>query len=166
MRSFWVIWIGALAMLGCGNNGGENPTSSCLREPDGGTNDVNPSSPVVTNVAWDALGFCQQDARNNFNIFVFAEDPDSPLLELTFDLDVPSCTRVASDYNLFVLSCPNDGPATGVACAEDPDGNFSSRVGFTFQVCETGSCTQSPDACDPLLVDPEPPSGGGSSLAK
>lgn len=159
MRSFWVTWmlIGALAMLGCANNGGENPTSSCLSERDGGTNGVNPSSPVVTNIAWDALGFCQEDARSNYNIFVFAEDPDSPLLELTFDVNVPDCTQVASDYNVFVLSCPNDGPATGVACAEDPDGNFSSLVGFTFQPCQTGDCRESPDVCDPLVVDPELP---------
>jgi hypothetical protein len=54
-----------------------------------------------------------------------------------------------------VLSCPNDGPATGVACAEDPDGNFSSLVGFTFQPCQTDDCMQSPDACDLLGADPE-----------
>ena len=141
-------------MLGCANNGGENPMSSCLSERDGGTNAVNPSSPVVNNVAWDAIGFCQEDARSNFNIFVFAVDPDSPLLELTFDVSVPSCTQVSGGYNVFVLSCPNDGPATGVACAEDPDGNVSSRVEFTFQVCETGDCRESPDACDMLALDP------------
>jgi hypothetical protein len=158
MRSFWVTWmlIGALAMLGCANNGGETPRSSCLSERDGGTNGVNPSSPVVNNVAWDAIGFCQEDARSNFNIFVFAVDPDSPLLELTFDVNVPSCTRVAGGYNVFVLSCPNDGPATGVACAEDPDGNFSSLVEFTFQPCQTDDCRQSPEACDLSGVDPEP----------
>lgn len=154
MRFLVMLVLSGSLIVGCNDDGGETPTSRCLSEPEGGANGVNPSSPVVNDVAWDPLGFCQQGARNNYNIFVFALDLDSPLLELTFDVDVPGCTRVANEFNVFVYSCPNDGPTTGIACAEDPDGNVSSRVGFTFQVCETGSCRQTPEACDMLTLDP------------
>ena len=30
---------------------------------------------------------------------------------------------------------PNNAPTSGVACAEDPDGNTSSRAELTFQPC-------------------------------
>jgi hypothetical protein len=158
MRFWMTLVLSGSLIVGCGDDRSDSPRSSCLTDGAGGTGgsgSINASSPVVNNVAWDAIGFCQRDARSNFNIFVFAVDPDSPLLELTFDVNVPSCTRVAGGYNVFVLSCPNDGPATGVACAEDPDGNFSSLVGFTFQPCQTDDCMQSPEACDLLGVDPE-----------
>jgi hypothetical protein len=146
---------GMLAIGGCADDSSSslNPKSDCLTTGagDGG---VNPSSPVVTNVAWDALGFCQVGARNNYNIFVFASDIDSEDLELTFDVSVPDCSPVANLGNVFVVNCPNTRPHSGAACAEDPDGNVSSRVEFTFQVCETGDCGESPDACDMLALDP------------
>ena len=154
---FWVTLVlsGSL-IVGCAEDGSENPRSSCLTDGAGGTggaSGVNPSSPFLQDIAWDPIGFCQQGARNNYNIFVFAGDPDTPLLDLIFEVNVPDCSPVAHAGNVFVVSCPNDGPTTGVACAEDPDGNVSSRVAFTFQVCEPGSCLQTPDACDMLAVD-------------
>jgi hypothetical protein len=156
---FWVTLVlsGSL-IVGCGEGGSENPRSTCLSDGtggSGGSGGVNPSSPVLTNIAWDPLGFCQQGTRSSYNIFVFALDPDTPPLDLIFDVNVPDCSPVEHFGNVFVVSCPNNAPASGVACAEDPEGNTSSRAGFTFQVCETGSCTESPDACDTLGVDRE-----------
>lgn len=143
---------GMLAIGGCGDDSSLNPKSDCLTT---GAEDgaVNPSSPVITNIAWDPLGFCQQGARNNYNVFVFALDPDTPALDLTFDVNVPDCTPVANRGNIFVVSCPNTRPHSGVACAEDPDGNVSSRAAFTFQACQSGSCRQTPNACDGLVLD-------------
>jgi hypothetical protein len=109
---------------------------------------------VVTNIAWDPLGFCQRGNRNNYNIFVFASDMDSPDLELIFDVDVPDCSPVSHVGNIFVISCPNNAPHSGVACAEDPDGNTSSQAEFTFDVCIPGDCDRPPDSCDLLAPDP------------
>ena len=145
---------GVFAFGGCADDSSLNPKSDCLTT---GAEDgaVNPSSPVITNIAWDPLGFCQQGARNNYNVFVFALDPDTPALDLTFDVNVPDCTPVANRGNIFVVNCPNTRPHSGVACAEDPDGNVSFRAAFTFQVCETGDCRQTPDACDGLVLELE-----------
>jgi hypothetical protein len=155
---FWVTLVlsGSLAIVGCGQDGGANPRSTCLTDGTGGTGGsggVNPSSPVLTNIAWDALGFCQEGARNSYNIFVFALDPDTPALDLIFDVNVPDCSPVSHLGNVFVVSCPNNAPTSGVACAEDPDGNTSSRAEFTFQPCIPGNCRQFPDSCDMLGLD-------------
>jgi hypothetical protein len=96
----------------------------------------------------------QNCARNNYNIFVFALDPDTPPLDLIFDVNVQDCSPVSHLGNVFVVSCPNNAPTSGVACAEDPDGNTSSRAEFTFQACIPGDCRQFPDACDMLALDP------------
>jgi hypothetical protein len=154
---FWVTLVlsGSL-IVGCGEGGSENPRSTCLSDGtggSGGSGGVNPSSPVLTNIAWDPLGFCQQGTRSSYNIFVFALDPDTPPLDLIFDVNVPDCSPVEHFGNVFVVSCPNNAPASGVACAEDPEGNVSSRVGFTFQPCQTGNCREIPDACDMLALD-------------
>jgi hypothetical protein len=147
---------GSLAIVGCDSDSGANPRSSCLSDGAGGTGGsggIDPSSPVLANIAWDALGFCQEGARNNYNIFVFAVDPDTPALDLIFDVNVPDCSPVSHLGNVFVVSCPNNAPTSGVACAEDPDGNTSSRAEFTFQPCIPGNCAQTPDACDMLAID-------------
>ena len=149
---FWVTLVlsGSL-IFGCGEDGSDNPRSTCLT-----TGPVNPggSPPEMANIAWDPLGFCQQGAFNNYNVFVFASDSDSPLLELTFDVNVPGCSPVAHLGNVFVVGCPNNAPISGVACAEDPDGNTSSRAEFTFQPCIPGDCNMPPDSCDLLAPDP------------
>lgn len=152
----WVTLVlsGSLAIVGCGENGSTDPRSSCLTDGAGGAGGVNPSSPFLVDIVWDPLGWCRQGSRNSYNIVVLAGDPDTPLLDLIFDVNVPSCSRSAHVGNVFVFSCPNDGPATGVACAEDPEGNTSSRATFTFQACQPGSCEQTPDACDMLALDP------------
>ncbi len=147
-------------IFGCGEDGSDNPRSTCLADGAGGTGgsgSINASSPVITNIAWDPLGFCQQGARNNYNIFVFALDPDTPALELVFDANVPDCSPVAHLGNVFVVSCPNSGPVSGIACAKDPDGNTSARAEFTFHPCETGSCKETPDACSGLALAPSIP---------
>jgi hypothetical protein len=120
----------------------------------GGAGGVDPSSPVLTNIAWDPIGFCLQDTRHSYNVFVFALDPDTPPSDLVFDVDIPDCSPVTHRGNVFVVSCPNRAPHTGVACAEDPEGNTSSRAVFTFPTCLPGDCMQFPDACDLLAPDP------------
>ncbi len=144
---------GMLAIGGCADDSSLSPTSDCLTTgaQDGG---VTPSSPVITNITWNPLGYCRQGARTNYNLLVFADDPDSENLELLFDVNVPDCSLVAQRGNIFVVSCPNDAPQSGIACAEDPDGNTSSRATFTFEVCQPGSCKQTPEACDMLTLDP------------
>ena len=156
---FWVTLVlcGSLAIVGCDSDSGANRRSTCLTDGTGGTGGsggVNPSSPVLTNIAWDALGFCQEGARNSYNIFVFALDPDTPALDLIFDVNVPDCSPVSHLGNVFVVSCPNNAPTSGVACAEDPDGNTSSRAEFTFQPCIPGNCRQFPDSCDMVTIVP------------
>ncbi len=157
MRFLATLVLTGSLVVGCGEDGSEKPRSGCLSDGAGGAGGGNPSSPVVVDVFWQPLGFCLEGQRNNFNIFVFADDPDSNDLELSFGGGVPDCTEIASDYNVFVFSCPNIGPATGFACAEDPDGNVSSRVEFTFQPCETGSCRENPDACSGFALAPSTP---------
>ncbi len=157
MRFLATLILTGSLIVGCGEDGSENPRSRCLSDGAGGAGGGNPSSPVVVGVAWQALGYCLQGQRNNFNIFVFADDSDSKDLELTFDANVPDCIEIANEFNIFVFSCPNIGPATGVACAEDPDGNVSGRVAFTFQPCETGNCKETPDACSGFALAPSTP---------
>jgi hypothetical protein len=154
MRFLVTLVLSGSLIVGCGEDRSERPRSTCATDGTGGAGGVNASSPVVTNIAWDPLGFCQQGARNNYNIFVFAVDPDTPALDLIFDVNVPDCSPVAHLGNIFVVSCPNDAPHSGVACAEDPEGNTSSRAEFTFQVCQPGDCNRPPDSCGNLVLDP------------
>jgi hypothetical protein len=160
MRFLVTLVLSGSLIVGCGEDRRDNPRSTCLADGAGGTGgsgSINASSPVITNIAWDPLGFCQQGARNSYNIFVFADDPDSNDLELIFDVDLPDCSPVTHLGNIFVVSCPNNAPQSGIACAEDPDGNTSSRVAFTFQVCEPGDCIRTPDSCENLVLDPSAP---------
>ena len=92
MRFLVTLVLSGSLIFGCGEDGSDNPRSTCLT-----TGPVNPggSPPEMANIAWDPLGFCQQGAFNNYNVFVFASDSDSPLLELTFDVNVPGCSPVA-----------------------------------------------------------------------
>jgi hypothetical protein len=157
MRFWMTLVLSGSLIVGCGDDRSDSPRSSCLTDGAGGTGgsgSINASSPVITNIAWDPLGFCQQGARNSYNIFVFADDPDSNDLELIFDVDLPDCTPVRHLGNIFAVSCPNNAPTSGVACAEDPDGNTSSRAEFTFQVCLPGDCDRPPGSCENLVLDP------------
>lgn len=78
---------------------------------------------------------------------MFALDPDGEDLELIFDVNVPDCSPVAHLGNIFVVSCPNNAPHAGIACAEDPEGNTSARAAFEFPVCVPGDCRRFPNLC-------------------
>ena len=86
----WVTLVlsGSLAIVGCGENGSTDPRSSCLTDGAGGAGGVNPSSPFLVDIVWDPLGWCRQGSRNSYNIVVLADDPDTPLLDLIFDVNV------------------------------------------------------------------------------
>jgi hypothetical protein len=84
---------------------------------------------------------------SDYTVTITATDADNDPSELTYEGSVTGlCTDI--DAEVSTVNCPNAAPYTGTVIVEDPDGNVSDAAEFTFNICESSSCGESPTSCE------------------
>ncbi|MDH4281837.1 MAG: hypothetical protein OEV36_04230 [Myxococcales bacterium] len=126
-----LICCGALALTGCGSDGGSNGSGG---SGGGGT------PPTITMVAWEAAAGCAMGVRSDVVVTVTAAGTGA----LTISGSVAGCTGPI-DAAVSTVSCPNVATYPGTVMVSD--GTESTTVTFDVQVCDSGSCTTDPDTC-------------------
>ena len=136
---------GALALSGCGSDGGSGSAGSGGSGGSGGAGGGGGSGgmnggqpPQITLVEWSPDGNCQAAVASNYTVTVTASDPDSNPMDLIYDGSVTRCTGEIDDVT-STIGCPNAAPYNGSVVVEDGDGNISTPVNFTIRVCEPSS---------------------------
>ena len=130
---------GALALVGCGDEGGSGGGS-------GGSGGAGSSTPTITMVGWEAAAGCAQGEPSDVVVTITAIDSDTDAGDLIYSGSVVGCEGPI-DAVASTISCPNVAPYPGTVMVSDPDGNNSTPVTFTIGICETDSCTTDPDTC-------------------
>ncbi len=124
---------GALALSGCGSDGDS--------EGSGGAGGMNGGeAPVITMVAWAPDGACTPGTASDFTVTVTAKDAGSDPMDLVYEGSVTGCPGDI-DGVTSTVNCPNAAPYGGNVVVSDADGNDSTPVSFTIDVCETSSVT-------------------------
>ena len=113
----------------------------------GGNGGSSGPDPVITDIAWEPAGQCEDGVTSNYTITVTATDDEDMPTELTYDGSVSGCNGEIND-EVSTISCPNRASYEGRLTVEDTDGNTSPAI-FRMDVCETASCSGNPTfACD------------------
>ena len=136
---------GALAAVGCGDEGGSGGGSGGSAGS-GGSGGADGSTPTITMVAWEAAAGCAQGQRSDVVVTITASDSDTDAGDLIYSGSVGGCEGPINAA-VSTISCPNVAPYPGTVMVSDPDGNDSTPVTFTIGICDTDSCTTDPDTC-------------------
>jgi hypothetical protein len=140
-----VVLGGALALVGCGSDGGGGSAASGGSGGSGGSagsGGGDGSTPTITMVAWEATPDCARNTRSDVVVTVTATGSGT----LVYSGSVFGCANPI-DAAVSTISCPNVALYQGTVMVTDAGGNLSTAVAFDIDVCETDSCTTDPDTC-------------------
>jgi len=122
---------GALALTGCGSDGGSNGS---------GGSGGGGAAPTISMVEWEAAAGCAMGVRSDVVVTVTATGTGA----LTYSGSVAGCNG-AIDAAVSTVSCPNVATYPGTVMVSD--GTESTTVTFDVPVCDSDSCTTDPDTC-------------------